>query len=245
MTLLLDIGNTRIKWAIAKDRALGESGSDAHGGDAAQALSQIALPQSDAVWICHVMGAEQEARIADAIARRFGMPPRFARSSSELSGLRSAYAQPERLGVDRWLCMLALWDQLRAPFCFASAGTALTFDAVDASGKHLGGVIAPGLSAMQSAVLGTTRFAVSGTDHRYDDALGADTEACVRQGALHAAAGMIDRLGARYGGERFLTGGDADRLSAALAARWHPRPQLVLEGLLAWGSAGAKKKGGS
>ena len=237
MTLLLDIGNTRIKWAIAKERVLGDGGDVAHGGDPARALSETSLAKADAVWICHVMGAEHESKIADAIERRSGKPPRFARSSAEQSGLRSAYAQPERLGVDRWLCMLALWDQLRAPFCFVSAGTALTFDAVDAKGRHLGGVIAPGLSAMQSAVLGSTRFAVSGTDHQYDDGLGADTESCVRQGALHAAAGLIDRLGARHAGERFITGGDADRLSSLLAARWHPRPQLVLEGLLAFSLA--------
>jgi type III pantothenate kinase len=115
-----------------------------------------------------------------------------------------------------------------------SAGTALTFDAVDERGQHLGGAITPGLSAMQAAVHGSTRFPVTHTDQQYDDALGIDTESCVRQGSLHAAAGLIDRLGARYAGERFLTGGDAERLAGRLAARWHPRPQLVLEGLLVW-----------
>lgn len=237
MILLLDVGNTRVKWAIANDRLLGNGGDALHGGDPASALTQLSVPDTDQVWICHVMGAEHEAKMSDAIARRFGKPPRIARSSAELAGLRSAYAQPQRLGVDRWLCMLALWTQTHSPFCVASAGTALTFDAVDARGQHLGGVIAPGLPAMQSAVHGTTRFAVTGTDHQYDDGLGTDTESCVRQGALHAAAGLIDRLGARYEGERFLTGGDAERLANGLAARWHPRPQLVLEGLLRWGEA--------
>jgi len=235
--LLLDVGNTRVKWAIAKDRLLGDNGDAPHGGDPASALSRLSVPKPEQIWICHVMGAEHEARMSDAIGTRFGKAPRIARSSAELAGLRSAYAQPQRLGVDRWLCMLALWTQQRSAFCVASAGTALTFDAVDARGHHLGGVIAPGLPAMQSAVHGTTRFAVTGTDHQYDDGLGTDTESCVRQGALHAAAGLIDRLGARYTGERFLTGGDAERLANGLAARWHPRPQLVLEGLLAWGNA--------
>jgi type III pantothenate kinase len=237
MILLLDIGNTRIKWATAKERALGDSGDAPHAGDPAAALAQISLPRADQVWIAHVMGAEHEEKLSQAIARQFGKPPRIARAGAELAGLRSAYAQPNRLGIDRWLSMSALWSELRAPFCVVSAGTALTFDAVDARGQHLGGVIAPGLAAMQSAVHGSTRFSVTGTDHQYDDHLGNDTESCVRQGASHAAAGLIDRLGARHAGERFITGGDADRLAGLLTTRWHARPQLVLEGLLCWGLA--------
>ncbi len=230
-TLLLDVGNSRVKWAMSDGKTLREGGSASHGGDPASALLQAALPPANAVWICHVMGPDHESTIAAAIRRRFGYTAHVARTAAQFDGLQVAYEDPQRLGVDRWLCMLALWKRSRSASCVVSAGTALTFDAVDASGRHLGGVIAPGLTAMQSAVLGTTRFAVDAVSEHYDDALGRDTESCVRQGALHAAAGLIERLGARHEGMRAITGGDAERLLPLLSGPWQLQPQLVLEGL--------------
>jgi type III pantothenate kinase len=233
MMLLLDIGNSRVKWAIADGDALRGGGSFPHDGSPADAIGNAHLPRAQQAWVCNVTGALHEEQIAATLRDTYALEPRFARTAPSLDGLRSGYAEPQRLGVDRWLCMLALWTERRDAFCVASAGTALTFDAVDASGQHLGGVIAPGLSTMQSATLGSTRFAVAGTSMQYDDALGRDTEACVRQGALHAGAGLLDRLGARHAGAHVITGGDAEMLEPLLAARWELRPQLVLEGLLA------------
>ena len=236
MILLLDIGNTRLKWAQSDGRAIGAGGILAHGGDPAAALADLHLEHAQQIWICHVTGAEHEARLAQTIEQRLGTAPRFARSAAQLDGLHNAYAEPQRLGVDRWLCMLALWTQQQGAFCLAGAGTALTFDAVDANGQHLGGVIAPGLSSMQRAVLGTTRFEMRSGDARYGDGLGRDTETCVRQGALHACAGLVDRLAARHAGRRVITGGDAETLRPMLTGEWELRSQLVMEGLLAWGN---------
>ena len=236
MILLLDIGNTRLKWAVSDGRKLSNNGSLVHHGDPAGALADLHLEAAGEIWICHVTGAESEARLAQSIGQRLGTAPRFARSAAQLGGLHNAYVEPQRLGVDRWLCMLALWTQQHGAFCLAGAGTALTFDAVGADGRHQGGVIAPGLTSMQRAVLGTTRFEVRGADERYDDSLGRDTEACVRQGALHACAGLIDRLAARHAGRRVITGGDAEILRPMLAGEWELRSQLVMEGLLAWGN---------
>jgi len=130
----------------------------------------------------------------------------------------------------------AAWSEACGAACVASAGTALTFDAVDAQGQHLGGVIAPGLLTMQQAVLGATRFAAAGPAQDYSEGLGRDTEACVRQGALHAGAGLVERLAARHGGGArcLLTGGDAERLLPHLGGSWSLRPNLVMEGLLAY-----------
>jgi type III pantothenate kinase len=235
MTVLLDIGNSRLKWATVKDGALRFGDALEHAGNPTAALAAVPLQISDAVWLCHVTGSVHEARLIREIETRTGGAPRIARVSAECAGLRVAYAEPQRLGVDRWLMMLAIWTQLRAPFCVVSAGTALTFDAVDAQGQHLGGVIAPGLSTMQQAVLGATRFDVRGQDPHYDDSLGSDTERCVRQGAAHACAGLIERLARRHPGAQILSGGDARSLQPLLAGDWELRPQLVLEGLLAWG----------
>lgn len=239
-TLLLDIGNSRLKWTLAvdADTPLSPAQAVAHEGAPARALHQLAASWQGAtptaVCIAHVTGATHEAALIEAAQKAFGITPQFARSRAECGGLVSAYVDPTRLGVDRWLAMLALWSQHRRAFCVASAGTALTFDAVSDTGQHLGGVIAPGLAAMIDATLGRTRFAVGEMRDAFDNSLGHDTETCVRQGALHAAAGLLDRLGAAQQGPHVLAGGDALTLQGLLRDDWCVEPDLVLQGLALW-----------
>jgi len=234
--LLLDVGNSRLKWAAADSAGLRPGGAVEHGGNPAAAVSAIGVDKADAIWIANVTGAALGDKLAAVLKLRYASEPRFAGVEAEYAGLRAAYAEPQRLGIDRWLCLLAAWSETRGAACVASAGTALTFDAVDTSGQHLGGVIAPGLVTMQQAVLGATRFAATGPAQDYTAELGRDTDACVRQGALHAGAGLVERLASRYGnGARcMLTGGDAQRLLPHLAGGWTLRPNLVMEGLLAY-----------
>lgn len=232
--LLIDVGNSRLKWALADDHAmLGPAQALAHGGDPAAVVELLSVPVSvrDA-WIANVTGETHGERLAAALALRHHLSPRFARPIEGLQGLRIVYEDPARLGVDRWLALLAAWSRDRAAACVVSAGTALTFDAIDGHGQHLGGIIASGLMTAQQAVLGATRFAAAGPAFHYTAGLGSDTEACVRQGALHACAGLVERLAARYGGQRrYLTGGDAETLRPHLAGDWILVPDLVLEGL--------------
>lgn len=239
--LLLDVGNSRLKWASADAAGLRQGGAIEHGGNPAAAIAAVDLKAADAVWIANVTGAALGDKLAAVLKTRFGVAPRFAKVEALHAGLKVAYAEPQRLGIDRWLCLLAAWSEARGPACVVSAGTALTFDAVDAQGQHLGGVIAPGLLTMQQAVLGATRFPAGGPAQDYGEGLGADTDACVRQGALHAGAGLLDRLRARYGAEAkcLLTGGDAAKLLPHLQTGWSLRPNLVMEGLLALARANA------
>ncbi len=234
--LLLDVGNSRLKWAAADAAAVGEGGAIEHGGNPAAAVSSIGLAKADAIWIANVTGAALGDKLAAVLKLRFGTVPKFVAVQAEYAGLRVAYAEPQRLGIDRWLALLAAWSEARGAACVVSAGTALTFDAVDATGQHLGGVIAPGLLTMQQAVLGATRFPSTGPAQVYTDGLGADTDACVRQGALHACAGMVERLANRHAANatRLITGGDAARLLPHLDGAWSARLNLVMEGLLAY-----------
>ncbi|WP_293373966.1 type III pantothenate kinase [Nevskia sp.] len=231
--LLIDVGNTRLKWTIADDSGLlTPVQALAHGGDPAALVEWLPLPDGlhDA-WIANVTGEAPGERLAAALSIRHRLHTRFARPVDGLAGLALAYPEPTRLGVDRWLALLAVWTRERAASCVASAGTALTFDAVDSDGRHLGGIIAPGLFTAQAAVLGATRFAASGPSQHYTRGLGSDTDACVRQGALHACAGLIDRLAARHPGTRYLIGGDAGTLLPHLDGVWQLQPDLVLSGL--------------
>lgn len=238
--LLLDIGNSRLKWAQVREGRLHFGDAIAHGGDAAAAIAGIPLPRVDAVWAAQVLGPAPEAALTAAVQARWGITPRLARSSARLGTLVNAYAEPERLGVDRWLALLALHREAPGAFAVASAGTALTLDRVADGGRHLGGIIAPGLHTAQQATLGATRFATRDLPPAYTDGLGCDTETAVRQGALLACVGALERGCAGLPGtaRRVLTGGDAATLLPLLPG-WQHRPHLVLEGLLAMAHATA------
>jgi type III pantothenate kinase len=234
--LLIDIGNTRLKWALLDGHdAFGECGVTVHGGDPAATLPDLAPLQPSEVWIAHVTGSEHGERLSAAVRERYGREPHHARSAAVWRELRSAYAEPERLGVDRWLVLVAAWAQQHGACCIVDAGTALTVDAIDAEGRHLGGIIAAGLDTQQRALLGNTRFGTRRRRRRYHGGLGNDTEACVMQGAVLACLGAIDRAcaAAGSGARRLITGGDAAILLPHLGAGWEHRPHLVLEGLRA------------
>ena len=240
MILLLDIGNSRLKWALSEDGRIQTAQSEPHLGDPARLFYSLALPQVEQVWVSHVMGPSHEQKLAEVLQSHYGLAPKFARTAAEARGLHNGYAEPERLGVDRWLAMLALWAQTHHAFCVVNAGTAITFDAVDEGGQHQGGLIAPGLVTAEKAVLDATRFSTRPQTLRYGTGLGHDTESCVRQGALHACAGLIERAARLSTGGHFISGGDAPALlphlggahSTGSGQGWDWRPNLVLEGLL-------------
>ncbi|MDP1908698.1 MAG: type III pantothenate kinase [Hyphomicrobium sp.] len=232
--LLLDIGNTRLKWAHFTTGRLRSGGAVAHGGDPAAALAALELAPPESIRIASVAGTDNERAVEELCMSRWQQAPRFARAERECLGLRNGYAAPERLGVDRWIAMLAAWSTQRAACVVVDAGTALTVDVIDAQGQHLGGLIAAGLHTSELAVLGATRFPTRVQPLTTHDGLGLDTEACVRQGAMLSVLGAIDRACSRApAAQQLITGGDAETLLPFLGTGWTLRPDLVFEGLLA------------
>jgi type III pantothenate kinase len=235
MKLLIDIGNTRLKWALASTAELLETGTIFHEGEPAARLHALPKKPVEAIWLTHVIGADHEPAIIENLHARYGLAPRLARVTESWNGLRNAYREPRRLGVDRWLAMIAAWQDAgrAAPICVVDAGTALTADAIAQDGAHLGGIIAAGLQTQQRAVLAATHIAARDTAAPFTAALGTDTESCVRQGALLACLGAIDRAAAAAGpaARCIITGGDAASLLAHLPGHWLHDPLLVLRGL--------------
>lgn len=235
--LLLDVGNTRLKWAIADGAGLGKVHAQAHNGDPAAVIAAREWPAVDAVRVCDVTGGEMRRRLLEALAARLTVTPEVVTAEREREGLRNGYAEAQRLGADRWLAMLAAWRRSRCALCVVGAGTALTVDVVEAGGRHLGGVIAPGLVAMRRALRAATRFPLredSPATIAGAARLGCDSESAVELGVLHALLGAIERcVSLQPDAVCYLTGGDAQHLLPFLDAGWHGAPDLVLEGLAA------------
>ena len=244
MKLLLDIGNTRIKWACDNGAELSAPGSLVHrDADLAETLQFLgalgAVPES--VSAVNVAGAAIEQLLTAAVAERFGLDVNWMRTAARCGEVINGYSAIEQLGVDRWAAIVGAWNMHRRAVVIVDAGTAITIDVVNQAGLHLGGVIVPGMDLMQRAVFQDTsdvlnfrnQGAAAGTGQ---DWFGQGTRAAVEKGALFLLRAAINRAASDLEVDGalplvILTGGDAEMLAALLETPYELHPLLVLEGL--------------
>jgi type III pantothenate kinase len=245
MKLLIDLGNSRAKLALWDGEALQPVTTLGHGAnDFSARLEQAfaALPPIDAVWIADVARADRSAALAAACARHFaGAQCERLQSPAFALGVRNAYAEPARLGIDRWLALVAAHARGGGAKLIASIGTALTVDALAADGQHLGGLIAPGPELMQQSVLSATGRVAMRRNGQVAE-FGTSTEDGLFSGCWLAAAALIERsyraLGKKAASEPtlLLTGGGGETLAPLLSIPSQRAPLLVLEGLARYAS---------
>ena len=233
---LFDLGNTRLKCAPLVDGACGEVVALAH--DEADFLSKLdaLLPQRGGVaHVASVVSAERTVDLLERLATRFARSD-IARTQAACAGVRIAYADPSKLGVDRFLALLAAHARGDAALV-VGVGTALTLDLIDASGQHHGGRIAPSPSLMRETLHarapvlpreGGTRVAFAGDTA---DALASGCEGAALALIADAMAAARERLGTAP--MLLLHGGGAPALRSALPDAVAV-PSLVLEGLACW-----------
>jgi type III pantothenate kinase len=236
MNLLIDMGNTRLKWGGAKGGQIiiGQSlmNTRINRQELIELWKDIARPRRLAV---SCVSANRLLELVQAVALELWPDADIVvvKSQAQAFGVTNAYQQPERLGVDRWLALIAVWQQYWAPACIVDCGTAITVDLIDANGKHQGGLISPGLTMMkQSLGQGTEALPVSNASFACN--LADSTEAAIYSGTLMAAAGLIEHVLAQQssGMRLILTGGDAELIAGQLDAVATIDPDLVLRGLL-------------
>jgi type III pantothenate kinase len=242
-TLLIDLGNTRFKWALAASGAWQVRGSFAHVDvPIAPALERewAELPRVDAIVVASVAPLALDVEIEAFARQRFGVAPEFVRSPAVALGVRNAYAEPQRLGVDRFLGLAAIHARAARAQVLIGVGTAMTLDALDADGTHLGGWILPSPALMRASVL--ARTARVGVSDGMLVEFATNTADALHSGALHAASGAVERFVANTARElgtwpeAVVTGGGADELAPLLPGA-ERRDDLVLEGLALWATA--------
>lgn len=235
MNLLIDIGNTRLKWAIA-DGGVIVIGVPLNNTDISKESLMHAWQHIDAPARVAI-ACVGPSRIFDLVSSVLnGLWPSTgiyrARSEDEKLGVSNAYREPEKLGIDRWLSMVAAYDKYRRPLCIVGCGTALTFDRVDASGKHLGGLISPGLRLMREALASGTEN-LDAVNTPYPFGLENFTAAAIYNGTLASACGLIEYMLKEEPKDLLLllTGGDANVVADRLSRDVIVEPDLVLYGL--------------
>ena len=240
--LLLDVGNTRIKWGLFAVGRITRTGSIERLRLKESGLLTTKLPRRlNGVVISNVAGTAFSARLSGVLSLYCDSNIHFAQSERETLGLKNAYAQPRKLGVDRWMAMLGARSEVKGSFCLVDAGTAVTIDVVDGNGTHLGGQILPGLALMNQALeRNTGKIALSPRLPRRPGknlpTLGKSTRTAVSIGTLNAVCGAVERSLRKMRVERLrpkiiLTGGDAPYLLKQLDGDIVHRPHLVLQGL--------------
>lgn len=234
--LEIDAGNTFIKWRLREGGNTLAAGRWPTADFRPECLQDCSL-RPDAVWLGSVAGGRVDGVLAAAVDECWGIGLQQVYTTQFCAGVSNSYAVPERMGVDRWLAMLAGWQHVAGPCCIVDCGSAITVDLLDAEGRHGGGYILPGLRLMQTSLLGNT--AQVRVEHDLTSAAvlpGRNTEEGVAHGAslllLALAAQIRQGLPGEAGPVRTLvTGGDALRLLAYLPDAEHC-PDLVLDGLM-------------
>ena len=241
--LLIDQGNTRIKWVWALDGEIREA-SDGRGPFPAfaSACTDGSNGVPDTVRVSSVAGEQALGEIAHFCRSQWGIEPRLMTSRAAQGGVKNAYPDPATLGVDRWLAIVGAAERYGKPVVIWDMGTASTLDAVDTAGRHLGGMIYPGPATMLRSLENDTRLNVPGD---FEDAgliswvgAGHSTAECILKGVLAAQVGTLNQflrhvsLQMNRQPQLIATGGAADRILPLLDFEYIHDPWLVFRGML-------------
>lgn len=238
--LLIDVGNTRLKYAIFK---VGDALSSIEpqylciDTDFRDALNQIFHTNKIANCLCSCVGHAQTLNTIERISIEAKASFNSVQTRDKQQGLINAYTKPENMGVDRWLAMLgarALQQGVGSQIV-VDAGTAITVDFVEKD-KHLGGWICAGLELARSAIVSKAPkvFDVDSVEMHF--APGTDTPNCVASGAMAQAVGIIHAAHTWFEKRTIkhqilLTGGDSKIISECLSLEHRQINNLVLVGL--------------
>lgn len=237
MNLLIDIGNTCLKWCQESELQLGKVNQTFYKNSdilitlesvwkTLQKPEQIAVSCVAEPAILHSI-----ERLAETLWGNVNIL--FAKSTRTKLSVTNAYRQPEKLGVDRWMALLALRTKYPGKSCVIDCGTAITIDCLDEKGHHLGGLICPGINLMKASLFRQTFEIQEAPQQAYPVQLSNFTESAIYSGTVFAAAGLIEKslLEFCHAEHTILTGGDAKLLSEYIKLPFIIEPDLVLQGL--------------
>lgn len=240
MKLLVDIGNSRIKWAQLYGASLNSCDACSFNkNEPVRALRQSwdALPTPTQVFISNVAGQSVANELSAFVDSLWAITPTFLSVSREAAGVMNGYDDISQLGVDRWLAMISAWNSYKSSVCVVDCGTALTLDVVTVSGRHVGGFIVPGLSLMSDVLNNQTEQINSPPSYKPSLEPGRNTRDCISHGALMAMTSFItnvfNNVIREHGKDSrcIITGGNAEELKILLEADFDYDANLVLNGI--------------
>lgn len=243
--LALDVGNTRLKWALYDDLRPGAP-ARAQGAEFLEHIDKLAegawagLPAPRRMLGSNVAGDAVRRRVEEQM-EIWDVAPQWVVASAAEGGVRNGYDHPTRLGADRWVAMIGARERVLAqgparPLIVVMVGTAVTVEAVDAEGRFLGGLILPGHGIMLRALeSGTSGLHVPTGEVRV---FPTNTSDALTSGGTYAIAGAVERmwqhLRQRCGAEPacVMTGGAGWKMAPHMARPFELVDSLIFDGLL-------------
>ena len=243
--LAIDVGNTRLKWAhydtpTPGARLLAQGAVFLENIDKLAEDDWASLPTPSRILGCIVAGDAIRRRVAEQL-ELWDVAPRWVVPGVEEAGVSNGYDHPARLGADRWVAMIGAHHRLRGrglnkPCVVVMVGTAVTVEAIDASGKFLGGIILPGHGIMLRALeSGTAGLHVPTGDVRD---FPTNTSDALTSGGTFAIAGAVQRMVenvTRHCGDTpqcVMTGGAGWKMAPSMSVPFELVDSLIFDGLL-------------
>lgn len=243
--LALDVGNTRLKWALYEAPRVGAR-LISHGAQFLENIEKLAegdwqdLPAPQWVVGCVVAGDAVKRRVQEQLDP-WDVIPQWVVSSSAEAGLTNGYDHPARLGSDRWVAMIGARQRLlsqgpKRPCIVVMVGTAVTVEAIDAEGRFLGGIILPGHGIMLRALESGTAGLHVPTGEVRD--FPTNTSDALTSGGTFAIAGAVQRMVEnlqRHCGEApvvYMTGGAGWKMAPSMSTPCELVDSLIFDGLL-------------
>lgn len=243
--LAIDVGNTRLKWALYEAPRPGAAllAQGAEFLDHIDRLSETAWahwPAPTHMLGCVVAGDAVRRRVEEQM-ELWDVDPQWVVPSLQEVGLTNGYDHPTRLGCDRWVAMIGARQRMLArgparPLVVVMVGTAVTVDALDASGRFLGGMILPGFGVMQRALEMSTAGLKVPTGEIVD--FPTNTSDALTSGGTFAIAGAVQRMWdnlRQHCGEEpvcYMTGGAGWKMAPSMSTRCELVESLIFDGLL-------------
>ena len=250
MNLLIDIGNSRIKWCFYDSvmKEFGLAGAVSHcKSDLQEVFSKQwnSLDRPDRVMISNVAGQHLSESMNAWIEKTWQIKTEYVQTEAVSYGVSNAYSDYSMLGVDRWIAIIAGWQRFsdeNKAVCVVDCGTAMTIDGISATGQHLGGFIIPGYTMMQEMLINDTDSIEMPMQESPDITecsinFSNTTEKAVMNGCRLAMIAMIDSVVTSmqndYGKQVncIITGGNAELIIDQLAKKFEYEPNLILHGL--------------
>jgi len=244
--LAVDIGNTRLKWALY-DAARPGARLQAQGAEFLENIDKLAdgawtvLPKPGRMLGCAVAGDAVKRRAEEQMDELWDIPAQWVYASAAEAGLINGYDHPTRLGADRWVAMIGARHRMLSqgapkPMVVVMVGTAVTVEAVDAQGKFLGGFILPGHGIMLKALeSGTAGLHVPTGEVRE---FPTNTSDALTSGGTYAIAGAVERMvqhvRSHCGAQPacYMTGGAGWKMAPSMSVPFELVDSLIFDGLL-------------
>lgn len=238
MRLLIDAGNTRIKWQLrdAGDVLLAGAGT-LESSEVFQGVSQVHWQALSSVAVCTVRSETARHKLERIIAEYTAADVRFLWTQPSFRQLTCAYDDPSTMGSDRWHALIGAWEEVRGACAVVDAGSAITIDWIDANGQHLGGYILPGRHMMIDSLRQGTARVLFDSGQAEGIGPGRTTAECVFHGVNWITRALAGQLARDLAVPVLVTGGDGLLIKQALGDAnagipyVQSRPDLVLDGL--------------